>query len=175
MKLVIWLSIWKILALVRCLLKKKKKTFHEAWSDIILDLNNFYSFEILCYVNRENVMKLENQNVKCRLLEYEIFNQYKLWDVQKRQIIRAAHVIFDEFITFPQWKKVDENFNYVTLNFFINKKSTTNEVISIDIIISFEITISMKFTIEKFVIRLEKIENVENDDIEENSFTSFSS
>ena len=149
------------------LAKEEKKTPHEAWSDIIPDLSNLHPFGTLCYANRENAMKLEDQGVKCRLLGYEASNQYRLWDVQKRQIIRAAHVTFDEFTTPPQWEGADEDFNYVTLDFFMGREPAANEAISTDTTVPPEVTAPVEPTADEPVARPEEAENVENDDIEE--------
>ena len=52
------------------------KTPHEAWFGTKPDLNHLHPFGTLCYANKENTKKLDNQGVKCRLLGYGASNQY---------------------------------------------------------------------------------------------------
>ena len=103
------------------LLSSEKKTPHEVWKGSKSNLAHLHSFETLCYSNREKAKKLEDQGVKCQLLGYEASNQYRLWDITKQQLIRAAHVSFDEYTTPPEAVGETSDFDYITLDFMFER------------------------------------------------------
>ena len=87
---------------------------HEAWNDRKPDLSNLHPFGTLCFAKVEHTKKLDEQKTKGYLLDYETSNQYRIWEPIKGQIIRATHVMFDEY-TKPEIGKEVEN--YSTLDF----------------------------------------------------------
>ena len=107
----------------------QEKTSYKVWKNRKSNFTHFYSFETYCVINKKKIKKLDDQDIKCRLLEYENFNQYILWNSKRRRIIRAIHVKFNENANSLENKKAniesDENddYNYVTLIFDKTKKN----------------------------------------------------
>ena len=44
----------------------------------------------------------------CRFLGYGGSNQYRLWDINSRRVIRAAHVLWDELAAAPSDEQGEE-------------------------------------------------------------------
>ena len=142
--------------------------FHEIWHDQSSSFDHLHFFDIFCYTNKNNIKKLNNQNVKCRLFDYEVFNQYFLWDLQKHQILKSIHVIFDDFIHSSKIEKKKNDFDYIILNFnfiseiktdyiALNDHNTIEKINEIEIFDEIESkTHAMNFEIEK-KNRFEKI------------------
>ena len=108
----------------------QEKTSYEIWKNRKSNLTHLHSFETYCVINKKKVKKLDDQDIKCRLLRYENFNQYILWNSERRRIIRAVHVRFDENANSLENKKTDvesddenDDYNYVTLIFDRTKKN----------------------------------------------------
>ena len=97
------------------------KTSYEIWINKKFDIKHFHSFDIICYAIKKKVKKLNKYVIKCRLLNYDEFNQYILWNINKQCIHRATHVFFDEtmktFIILKIQKNNENDYDYATLNF----------------------------------------------------------
>ena len=75
------------------------------------------SFGTLCYVNLENITRLDAQSTQCRLLEYGVFNQYVVIDLKTREVYRVAHLKFDDYIKSSEIEDEKDDFAYLTLDF----------------------------------------------------------
>ena len=73
------------------------KTPFEAWYGMPPSVDHLHSFGCICYHHQEHRSgKLSSKSTRCRFLGYEGTNQYRLWDPNRRRVIRSAQVKFDE-------------------------------------------------------------------------------
>lgn len=96
----------------------EKMTPYEAWTGKALDLSDLHPFGTMCYAKKEKTKKFDDRAIKVRFLGYETSNQYRVWDVEKRSVIRAAHIEFDEITNPPEIRGDSDDFEYATLDFF---------------------------------------------------------
>ena len=96
----------------------EKKTPYETWTGRVSDLLALHSFGTTCYVKKEKTKKLEERAIKGSFLGYEATNQYRVWDVEDKSVIRAAHVEFDDFTVPSEIGGDSDDFEYATLDFF---------------------------------------------------------
>ena len=76
----------------------KKTTPHEAWYGVKPSIEHLRPFGCICWAYNHEAYekKLTHRGIKCRLLGYGARNQYRLWNVEKKQVHTSAYVIFDE-------------------------------------------------------------------------------
>ena len=106
------------------------KTSHEVWFDTKFDITHLRSFDIICYANFENIKRLDVQNIQCRLLEYEVFNQYLIYNFEIRTIYRAIHVMFDDYTKSFVMRNEENDFAYLSFDF--NSQQSHDEIIVLD-------------------------------------------
>ena len=68
-------------------------------------------------LKKKKIKKLDERVIKNKFLDYEAFNQYRVWNVKNRSVIRTIHVEFDDFTNFSEIDKNSDDFNYATFNF----------------------------------------------------------
>ena len=134
----------------------KKKISYKTWFEKIFDFLVLYFFKIICFVKKEKIKKFDECVIKNRYLNYEIFNQYRVWNVKNQLIIKTIHVEFDDFINFSKIEKDSDGFNYATFDFSqINEK---------DLITHKTIDISFFEMIDE----IEKSIKIDDDEIDQN-------
>src|SRR6266576_3127726 len=76
--------------------KNNVKTPSEIWYNKKPDISNLKIFGCLAYVrNKAPENKCDKRAIKCVMLDYTLTG-YKLWNIEKKQIIISRDVIFDE-------------------------------------------------------------------------------
>ena len=95
----------------------EKITPYEAWTGRAPDLSDLHPFGTTCFAKKKKTRKLDDRAIKGRFLGYEASNQYRIWDVEKRSVIKAAHVEFDEITSPPEIRGDSDDFEYATLDF----------------------------------------------------------
>ena len=111
----------------------KNKTSYEVWINKKSDIKYLRSIDIVCYVMKKKIKKLNEHAIKCRLLKYDDFNQYVLWNIARQCIHKAMHVSFDEAMKTLSFLEIqknnDDDYDYATLNFnrFDIKNHTINK------------------------------------------------
>ena len=134
----------------------KKKISYETWFEKISDFSVLHFFEITCFAKKKKIKKFHERVIKNRFLDYEAFNQYRVWNVKNRSVIRTVHVEFDDFTSFSEIEKNSDDFNYATLDFSqtSEKDLITHETADISF---FEV-----------VGEAEKSMKIDNDEIDQN-------
>ena len=105
---------------------------------------------------KKKIKKLDERVIKNRFLGYETFNQYRVWNVKNRSVIKTTHVEFDDFTSSSEIEKNSDDFNYATLDFsqISEKNLTSHETIDISF---FEI-----------IDGVEKSMKIDDDEIDQN-------
>ena len=133
----------------------KKKTSYETWFEKIFDFSILHFFEIICFIKKK-IKKLDKRVIKNKFLDYKTFNQYRVWNVKNRSIIKTIYVKFDDFTSFSEIEKNNDDFNYATFDFLqISEK---------DLII--HETINILFS--EMIDEVEKSMKIDNDKIDQN-------
>ena len=82
---------------------------------------------------KKKIKKFDERVIKNKFLDYETFNQYRVWNVKNWSVIKTTYVEFNVFINFSEIQKDNDDFNYATFDFLqINEKNLiTHETIDI--------------------------------------------
>ena len=109
----------------------KKITSYEIWTGRALDFSDLHFFEIICFAKKKKTRKFDDRAIKKRFLGYEASNQYRIWNVEKRSVIRTAHVEFDEITSLSEIRGDSDDFEYATLDFsrLSEEEETASETI----------------------------------------------
>src|SRR5579871_3836214 len=101
------------------------KTLFEVWFEKKPSLNHLRTFGCIAYTHipKEKRHKLDWKTTKYIFLGYSGTNQYRLWDLEKKDIIIAKDIKFDE-------SRIINNLNLETLE--TNNRLTNEELVIIN-------------------------------------------
>src|SRR5579871_4964314 len=101
------------------------KTLYEVWFGKKLSLNHLRIFGCIAYAHilKEKKYKLDWKTTKYIFLGYSGTNQYRLWDPEKKDIIIAKDIKFDE-------SRIINNLNLETLE--TNNELNNEELVTIN-------------------------------------------
>ena len=98
-------QLWMKIAMTIIYLKNRssianldKQTLYKAWHEKKPDLSHLQILESITYIHiSKNIYtKLEYNTRRCRLIEYDETNQWKIWNEEREDVIVSRDVIFDE-------------------------------------------------------------------------------
>ena len=62
----------------------------------------------IIYNNDFKRRKLDSKEIRCKLLDYERSNQYRIWDIAEKRTIRASYIDFNDSRSSKQIEKKDD-------------------------------------------------------------------